>query len=1277
MASAGPAPATDEIVLTLGDVLSRIPSHYLAAGAHDPKRELRFKINDLSSDIARGRAAVPLSRIAQLVPDIFVREVGRDEDMEVRLPLQKLVEQIGLLRSRPKPLPAVEKTTQPAAPADGTPRIVDVEARKEPTLAPAGMVEEIPEQLFRKVVPAPHVPPVVLGEQALGGQRSVELKPAAGAPPPVILGPPPPPVVVPKPVVEAKPVAPAPGMVEAAPASAPAAVNVTAISPTIPAADEAVAKPTAAPVPTAAPRTPVARPFAAPAGAFAFIPADAFAPPPPPMVDAPKPSPAPAPPAAVVPPSSDNLSRSPSKPQPVTPSRPGIVIDWGTDAPVAIPEIPAIPEVKAPETPVAEAKVSEAKAPEAMPPEAKVVEEKPPEVKVPEATMEPVRRGPAPPPAPRPIAPPSELSGDPGEEKIHLSLAAILRNCPPEIIVGQLPHVDDSVRITLPFAPIDRQLVKGQVEVSALRFVASLPEAFHKYFVAKVGVKVPIPLEEVFQNLPSPKHDLLIPVMAVPAPVVLAPAAAVAAPVPAAPVEVPPVLPVAPAPTPSAPEAAPAPAIGASVPPAATGAMGKPEDAAPAEEVDELGIPLALFKPGSVKSKPVAAAEPPASAPAPTTDEEGIPFAIFKPASVKPKPVAAAEPPPSVPAPAAISSGVDVSLPLESPAAAAENGAVPPPLPTATESPALAASVDAPTIAAVNFPAAEIPSGPKPEERDAVPAAAAESPAPQSTSAPAVGEPAPAAGEESPKLVLQRPVFRPFVVPPPPIFGFAGASAAPAEPLPQVEPPSIISGLREPVQTVPAAGGSVSPTTLSAAAPVAESPQAVAPASGAEVDAAPTAEMIASALEAGAPETMLPFSLQPAPFADLAETFAHETTYAPDLAEVVHVDVPVQETGEKPVAAEVEAKPAGESAGHNVAAAPPVESVVAGQTFAPLEPLVAWPPMAPAVPAPVEQTPVPAEPAVAGDLAASAEPVAPEHPAVSAGHGTFPVIETVGAAALGAVAAEVVFHKKREAEATAELTEPATESQEIVAGHEQAPAPAAESAAVQTEPLVMAPAGDVVTNESVHVDQPAAETVTVPPFDVSPPAATAEAAPIPETPVAPPSIPTVAPEPPAAAVRLPSPPIPLFPLPKLPVEPAAHLEVLPPPSLPLRRFDQDAVQALFMTEETLDLPKISRLAASLPGVYACVIATRDQACTGGTLPDGFDLAALLGLAPRVGEAAGRMPIGQLKHFTLYGDAYSVSFFERNGLSLCAVHRPRSFVPGVREKLVALADELSR
>jgi hypothetical protein len=153
-------------------------------------------------------------------------------------------------------------------------------------------------------------------------------------------------------------------------------------------------------------------------------------------------------------------------------------------------------------------------------------------------------------------------------------------------------------------------------------------------------------------------------------------------------------------------------------------------------------------------------------------------------------------------------------------------------------------------------------------------------------------------------------------------------------------------------------------------------------------------------------------------------------------------------------------------------------------------------------------------------------------------------------------------------------------------------------------------------------------------------------------------------------------PLPLLQLPRI-VEHLSPTAVLPPPPLPLLCFAQGALQALFMTEDTLDLSKISRLTAALPGIQACVIATRDQACTGGTLPEDFDLAALLGLAPRVGEVAGRMPIGELKHFTLYGELYSVSFFTRNGLSLCAVHRPRSFVPGVREKLVAIADELSR
>ncbi len=114
-----------------------------------------------------------------------------------------------------------------------------------------------------------------------------------------------------------------------------------------------------------------------------------------------------------------------------------------------------------------------------------------------------------------------------------------------------------------------------------------------------------------------------------------------------------------------------------------------------------------------------------------------------------------------------------------------------------------------------------------------------------------------------------------------------------------------------------------------------------------------------------------------------------------------------------------------------------------------------------------------------------------------------------------------------------------------------------------------------------------------------------------------------------------------------------------------------------MTDETLDLPKISRLAAALPGIQACIISTRGETVSAGTLPQGFDVATLRGLSPQVGAAADRLPIGELKNFTLYGEQYSVSFFERMSGCLCAVHRARSFVPGVREKLVSVADELAR
>ncbi len=187
------------------------------------------------------------------------------------------------------------------------------------------------------------------------------------------------------------------------------------------------------------------------------------------------------------------------------------------------------------------------------------------------------------------------------------------------------------------------------------------------------------------------------------------------------------------------------------------------------------------------------------------------------------------------------------------------------------------------------------------------------------------------------------------------------------------------------------------------------------------------------------------------------------------------------------------------------------------------------------------------------------------------------------------------------------------------------------------------------------------------PAPSSPPPAAFVPPPLPAVPASVPAAPATEPEP----FHLHLPPLPSAPAPTPP-----HPEHLPP-ALPMSRFDQHSLQSLFMTEEMIDLPKVARLAAALPGIQACVIAARGETFSSGLLPEGFQLGALRGLSPQVDAAADRLPIGQLKNFTLYGEQYSVSFFERTAVCLCAIHRARSFVPGVREKLVAVVDELAR
>lgn len=104
----------NEVVLTVEDVLSRIPMELITDEPHDLSRELRFRVEDLSADIARGRAAVSLGSIAAQVPELFREPIAHNDARQIRLPLQKLVEQIGFLPIKPT-APAPSSAPVPVA----------------------------------------------------------------------------------------------------------------------------------------------------------------------------------------------------------------------------------------------------------------------------------------------------------------------------------------------------------------------------------------------------------------------------------------------------------------------------------------------------------------------------------------------------------------------------------------------------------------------------------------------------------------------------------------------------------------------------------------------------------------------------------------------------------------------------------------------------------------------------------------------------------------------------------------------------------------------------------------------------------------------------------------------------------------------------------------------------------------------------------------------------------------------------------------------------------
>ena len=105
--------------LEMGDVLPRVPEQYVRRGNHDLRQLLRFDAKELALGMAKGRVEVPLPKIAEQSTQVFLVTAHVASDVMIRLPLQKLVDQMGnssVFASRlqeEKTVPPVQEVTPP------------------------------------------------------------------------------------------------------------------------------------------------------------------------------------------------------------------------------------------------------------------------------------------------------------------------------------------------------------------------------------------------------------------------------------------------------------------------------------------------------------------------------------------------------------------------------------------------------------------------------------------------------------------------------------------------------------------------------------------------------------------------------------------------------------------------------------------------------------------------------------------------------------------------------------------------------------------------------------------------------------------------------------------------------------------------------------------------------------------------------------------------------------------------------------------------------------
>jgi predicted regulator of Ras-like GTPase activity (Roadblock/LC7/MglB family) len=127
------------------------------------------------------------------------------------------------------------------------------------------------------------------------------------------------------------------------------------------------------------------------------------------------------------------------------------------------------------------------------------------------------------------------------------------------------------------------------------------------------------------------------------------------------------------------------------------------------------------------------------------------------------------------------------------------------------------------------------------------------------------------------------------------------------------------------------------------------------------------------------------------------------------------------------------------------------------------------------------------------------------------------------------------------------------------------------------------------------------------------------------------------------------------------------------------KADSERLNAIFMTDEILDLPKTIRKVGELPGLRACLLSTADGLKLAGNLDDQGLEQAISNLAPALFDQAraklAGMRLGILETITLCFSQNQISTFFQGKFCLTVLHDSRPFKPGVREKIQTVMSEL--